>query len=250
VQNGKETSTGKLFRENCGGPRPYKTWLDSGVFTARQKGISISTDELIRYALDNKHVYDYVFTNDEGTHEQQYLNTKQMKDAGVNVLGIYHGDMPLSMLDKYIDLCDGYIAIGAWHNNMKFTPQYVDPLFNHIVKNYKSELPKVHFLGTESHEPLKRYPIYSSDASSFIRVVMHGNITVYNEKKVKVEMADKANPKHHAYFHTNPHFTASQLLQTDRDGRKFRLQQSVIARSQFAQTITRMWEKRGVVWQG
>jgi len=251
-----EDKTLKLFR-NYLNRTNKKVLLDSGVYSARQKKQSIPNEALVDFYHKNSDIISHVFTNDEGSPDQQIENTKFLKSEGVPVIGIYHPGhinkptMGLKYIDKIIDICkeDEKSSI-SYSNFQVVTKDYMktaDIIFNHIYNNYKLEDVKIHILGAESSDLLLQYPYYSTDSASFAINSCNGRQSYLDKKDFR-------------YKHLQFNYDIKKLVSEDinklnifadayQDQRRCRYFYNILERGMYQKFITDVWEKRGVTWE-
>ena len=229
----------KLFRE-------YKKplYLDSGVFTARKKGKTISIKDLITYYKKNEDIIDWVFNLDEGDPENQLNNCKIMKKAGLNVIGIFHGKksgkahgiMNMEYLDRFAEVSN-YVALGS------LVPEYFDSVFEYIDKRNLWPL-KIHALGTERLNLLDRYPFYSSDSSAFQKSYTYGLIS----ENVEFTKLKAFHPKDNLPKALKIDALANKMIGRTYEARDLRIANAVLQREVIQKYLTNLWIKKGIVW--
>lgn len=256
VTKGKSTSLAKKIKQKMleeTRKKNYKIYLDSGVFSARKSGTVIPVEDLIDFYKDNSISYDHVFNMDEGEHEEQLQNCIKMKVAGVPVIGIFHADMTLDMLHRYIDICEGYIAVSFFKTGSPKTEksrQNLDRVFNSIIKTYSTnDLKRVHGLGVEVRDLLLRYPFYSVDSTSAKSNYAFGKIAEFDSKKGTI-IAHKAINKEHALRIMQKTGAASAAgFAHDSHSITERVRIAVEEREKYNRFLNDVWKNRGIIWQ-
>jgi len=178
-------------------------FLDSGAFSAKSKGASISLDEYILFIKENKPYID-VYANLDviGDANASWENQKIMEKAGLSPLPVFHIEDDFKYLDKclsYDYFCLGGMASGYTTQQRK---AFLDKCFN-IICNTKDGLPKskVHGFGMTSLDLMLRYPWYSVDSTSWVQTGRFGNVYVpkyrrgqyvYNENSLKVTVSTQS----------------------------------------------------------
>jgi len=152
--------------------------LDSGAFTAFNKGTKIDIDEYIEFVRLHSDLFDYCISLDViGNAKDSYHNWKYIQSKGVNVIPVFHLGTDEKWLLRYLKQTD-YIGIGAiakLNTNqrvMGLTRIWKDYL---IDSNQKAKV-KVHGLGLTSIGIVLRYPWYSLDSASCIKNAGFGSI--------------------------------------------------------------------------
>lgn len=220
-------------------------FVDSGVFTARKKGKRIDNNELISFYHENSDIVDYIFSNDEGTKEEQLANAKELHDAGLPVIPIYHpGIMPWDYIDRFKEYSD-FIALSAFTmiDNWK-TYSVMNDMFDYVHKTNQWPL-KIHALGVERLEVLSRYPFYSADSSSFAQTYVYGKISVMNRKKLKIQAisVDEYNKSLKADINN------LKCMGFGADSRTERVYVNMRPRLDFQKMLTDIWTKKGINWE-
>ena len=221
-----------------------KLYLDSGVFTARKKGKEINIHELIAYTRKNIENIQYVFNLDTGDEDNQVNNCRILKDAGLPVIGIWHGKkygkahgiMELDAIQRFLEITD-YLAIGA------IKEEYFEIFFEYLYKKNLWPL-KVHGLGIERPAILKNYPFYSADSSGFQKSYTFGLISHFNYNTIRafhptknIERALKIDPM------------AQQMIGRTYEARDLRIANAILQREKLQKYLTDLWAKKGVTWE-
>lgn len=234
-----ETARAKGYKE------PF--YLDSGVFSARKKGQTISVEALIAFYKEHRDKIDYVFNMDEGSPQQQLENCRKMKIAGCPVVGIYHADMPFDFLETMAEI-GPYVAIsffkapGTCRRAKIFS--HLEKVFAHIRRRGLQKLP-IHLLGTDIAEVLLRYPVYSCDTSKFVRNVFLGYRGHFSLSEGYPRIRSK---KAKAYQCREDAEAFAYSLKTLRERKGAGVKHEMFLRYAMQTILTRIWAKRGVVW--
>ena len=252
-----KTSTKNIDDIRSMKPKNSKFYLDSGVFSARAKGIILPVDILIDFVLRQEGLIDFVFNMDNGSKEEQLENCRKMKQAGLPVIGIFHGDrigsnMPLDYIDRFLEYTD-YIGVGVKNTDINVNMKYLDMIFDYVYK--KNLWPvRFHLLGSETVKLLSKYPFYSSDASTIVQTYIMGKVSKWNKKNLKIEMLHPRNEPMTSAKHIIPlenyiekHYT--KLGQRQDLARYERVKISIPERFHLQRMITKLWEDRGIAWK-
>jgi hypothetical protein len=212
----------------------YKIFLDSGAFSVFTQGKQINIDEYIEYIKTNNHLFETYATLDViGDWEKTKINTEYMESKGLNPLPTFHHGSPLSELKRLINSYD-YIALGGLvplarqQNQLR---DWLDYCFSHIGTKTK-----VHGFGLTS-KLLTRYPFYSVDSTSWLSYCAYFKTVKHNAGAINVFGKETwAGPKNKNYgSFINTKLQNDQLIV----GEFLKLQEY----------ITKLWEKRGIVWE-
>jgi hypothetical protein len=81
-----------------------KIFLDSGAYTAFNKGLEIDVHEYSKFVVQYGHLFDVVASLDvKGNPEKSWENQKIMESYGLNPLPAYHVGEELKWFHKYLD---------------------------------------------------------------------------------------------------------------------------------------------------
>jgi len=197
----------------------YKNFfLDSGAFTAFTQNEIIDIDDYIKMIVDNRELFPTIAGLDViGNAEESNKNYLYMKSKGIDIIPTFHYGEDYLYLDKYCRDYD-YIALGGVAQ-LKTYPRvsaWLDYCFSIIKRHWPK---KVHGFALTGERYMKRYPFYSVDSSSWSIGSRIG--TVAREEKKGMY-----KPLHYS----------------ERD--KKNIEHFV----RLENYITKLWEKRGVVW--
>lgn len=211
-----------------------KIFLDSGAFAVFTRGITIEIDDYIQYVKDNKAKFEvYSVLDVIGSWEKTKENLEYMESKGLEPLPTFHYGSPGEELARLCDTHD-YVALGGlvpMARNKKQTYAWLDYCFS-IVKDKA----KVHGFGVTG-EVLLRYPFYSVDSTSWLQCCMYKKATKHINGKMRL--------RGKSYFdHLNP-INAKQMV-LDNDALDKHIVGEFLALEKY---ITRLWEKRGIVWE-
>lgn len=140
------------------------------------------------FLLENQNKFELtinldVINNPEATWENQ----KWFESKGLNVVPVFHYGCDLKWLEKYMNKGYDYIALGGLHptpfNELK------DPLDEIWMKYWldKKGYPKVkvHGFAVTGPKMLYRWPWFSVDSTSWVKLGLFGCITVPKQKQGK-----------------------------------------------------------------
>lgn len=198
-------------------------FLDSGAFSAFTRGEKIDLDDYIKFIKENEYRLDVYATLDViGDYKQTEINTQYMLDKGLNPLPIFHHGSPEKELER---LCEKYDYIGfgglvPLALEQKRLIKWLDRAFS-IVKDYWPM--KIHGLGVNSFKLWKRYPFYSTDATSWLKSVRFGESRF--DSKVKNQ-----------FYSKKVHY-------------RKRAEQALINYQQKADFVTKVWANKGISWK-
>ncbi len=171
-----------------------KLIIDSGAFTAFSSGKVIRVQDYSdfiskfkdKFQKQIKHLY-FVNLDVIGDAKDSNKNLQYLESQGHSVLPVLTYQAPLDDLVRYLDKYD-YILFGGLVGR-KNAPlrAWLDVCFSKVMEKFKAtgKMPKIHLLGVTKEWALSRYPIYSSDSSSWLQAVKYGNAKHAGINKLK-----------------------------------------------------------------
>lgn len=211
-----------------------KIFLDSGAFAVFTRGITIEIDDYIKYIKHNKEKFEvYSVLDVIGSWEKTRENLEHMEAKGLEPIPTFHYGSPGEELARLCETHD-YIALGGlvpMARNKKQTYAWLDYCFS-IIKDKA----KVHGFGVTGHV-LLRYPFYSVDSTSWLQCCAY--------KKAVKHTNGKITQRGKGYYDHYNHMNARQMILGDEALNK----QIVGEFLELEKYITRLWEKRGIVWE-
>lgn len=167
-----------------------KTFVDSGAFTAMNKGIKLDIDEYINFLNQyEEHFLLYcqfdTIPVGEITGEQSARETKEnywyMRNKLKNpdkLLYCFHYGEDFKYLEEILndDIKIPYIALGGLaKRGKKAREEFISKAFE-VIKNSKNPNVKVHAFGVTSFDILEKYPFTSADSTSWLWNGVFGRI--------------------------------------------------------------------------
>ena len=173
----------KEFLENLGAkyklysyhnePKKAMMWgsegmmLDSGAFSAWSRGVEIDIDEFIEFVqlVEPERTIQLDVIGDEGA---SWKNWKYLDDH-IDTMPVIHYNASTEQIKRVCDVAD-YICFGAlvpFARRKKELCKWLDYLFT--FKEIREK--RIHCLGIMTPEILMRYPFYSADSTSALRLV-------------------------------------------------------------------------------
>lgn len=161
-----------------------------------------------------------------GDQDATWKNHAALEAMGLKPLAIVTSFADEKHLHRALEY--DYIALGGL---VPYTQQkdklrgWLDRCFRVFVGHYKKTgvMPKVHLLGVSQKWVLERYPVYSSDSSSWVRVLRFGGGRAAGIKRV---------PKVSTLREANLHVLRAEIKKYQRMERD----------------ATKLWANRGVSW--
>jgi hypothetical protein len=199
--------------------------IDSGAFSVWNKGGTIDIDKYRDFCLSKPQNWTYINLDvipETGSSpldiekccEKSYENYLYLSQYIKNLMPVYHYGDKISWLKKYMDKTD-YIGISPandTHENVK--REFLKSCFS--LLNVKESKIKTHGLGYSSFTGLYLFPFYSVDSISF--------------KKIKL-------------YHKGESFTCWANTKMS-----FIIKKRVKEYMQLEENLTKIWERRGVLW--
>lgn len=214
---------------------PANYFLDSGAFTAFTQGKIIDLDHYIETIKNIPDIKNYAALDVIGDYKATAKNLSYMESKGLSPIPAFHFGSPkkelLTLLDNY-----EYIALGGLvpHAASREKLQaWLDYCFSIITKR---QLRKVHLFGMNSLWTWKRYPIYSADATSWVTGSKFRRIVEFDEKNFQMITHSKGKESSRSPQVFEGFWEELNLY-------------NIMEYQKAADTTTRLWEKRGVVWE-
>lgn len=208
--------------------------IDSGAFTAHTTGKKIQLEQYAEFAhdlrgkwVDKLTALHFMNLDVIGDQSLSWQNQAKLEQLGVNPIPIITRGSSLEDLHRSLEY--PYIALGGLVGVTRQELQvWFDRCFRVIMEHRRKTgiMPKVHLLGVTSEWALFRYPAYSSDSSSWVRVLRFGDASAAGLKRVpRLGDGDTARA-------ANMHVLRSEI-------RKFQ---------KLEHDATQLWKARGVEW--
>lgn len=219
-------------------------FLDSGGYSARAMGVEINIKEYHKFLTKYGKRFEVVANLDVGTYDNCKVNQTYLETSGANVLPVFHYQEFLTpKYRKEIEvLCKNYeyVAIGGVAGSVtggKVLEQYLTYCFKFGLK-YKT---KFHGFGMTSPSLLSKFPFYSADSTSWMQGGRYGTIT--GGKEICKQTTFKYRDRKNLNKILDVGLSISQLQdykERDMHNIKYYLKME--------KNITKLWEKRGLIW--
>jgi len=150
-----------------------KVFMDSGAFSARTLGVTITLDAYAKYLTSHEDIYEMAAILDApiGDCEGSYRALKTLEDAGCrNVHPVLHAGEPEKWAERYIKEGYTYLLLGGLVKYGRAnTQQYLDRLFENVLcdRNGKPRI-RTHGFGLTTFSLVKRYPWTSVDSTRWL----------------------------------------------------------------------------------
>jgi hypothetical protein len=178
-------------------PKINSMALDSGAFTKNfansEIAQSITLDGFISYCKRVKDRFELIFNYDEDFQldgfETNLRNMLEIEKAGIKVVPVVHDyiDEIVPEIDYYCDKKYPVIALGYSQHKRSNRVKNITTAVYKIVNGGS----KVHLLGFTSPDILGVLPVHYSDASSWTKEGMFGNIIWWNKYKSGLNKTDR-----------------------------------------------------------
>jgi hypothetical protein len=174
--------------------RTVDLFLDSGVFSAWNRGTTLNLKDYCKYIERNKSALNAYATMDvipgkfdqkrtqkqvEESAKGSYKNQQIMKDRGLTPIPIFHQGENLKWLEQYIKDGEPYIGIST-AKDLKPQVQriWLDHIFTMITDTKGVPFVKTHGFGVTSPPLLLRYPWFTTDSTTWSLGAGYGVIYV------------------------------------------------------------------------
>jgi len=204
--------------------------LDSGAFSAFTRNVKIDIQKYAKTVLENKQYITKCANLDViGNAEATYENWLYLKEKGCDPLPVIHYGADKKWFNVYLkDHKVPYLALGGlvpYSKQKKKLESWLDYSFS-IIKPYFPV--KIHLFGITTNWVLSKYPIYSCDSTGWLYAGKRGRVLRFSKNKI---IADE---------NTDILSKTNHYIKNDID--------SGIAYRKYEKYLTKLWEKRGIVW--
>jgi hypothetical protein len=174
-------------------PSEFTFFLDSGAFSAWSRGAVIDLDEYCAFVKANiEHIEVYANLDvipgvpgrnatkaeRERAAAQSWENFLYMRSEGLDPLPIFHVGEDFKWLDMMCEATD-YIGLGGMvgsHLTPDLRRGWLDSVFYRICDSEGKPAVKTHGFGMTSIPLIFRYPWYSVDSTTWIKIASHGGV--------------------------------------------------------------------------
>lgn len=173
-------------------PDQFRFFLDSGAYSAWTKETEIDIDEYCAFIKANiEHIDVYasldvipgkpnqIATNAEreAAAEQSWANYLYMVREGLDPLPVYHYGEDVKHLERMLAHGCGYIGVGGLVGvPSEQRRMFLDRVFDRITDASGKPFVKTHGFGMTSIPLIFRYPWYSVDSTTWIKMTANGCI--------------------------------------------------------------------------
>lgn len=173
-------------------PRDFCFFLDSGAYSAWSRGTVIDLDEYIAFIKNNiEHIEVYasldVIPGKPGGNattkerneaaEESWENYLYMVAEGLDPLPVYHYGEDPRFLERMLDHGCQYIGIGGLVSVPSMMRRFfLDKVFERITYSDGRPMVKTHGFGMTAIPLIFRYPWYSIDSTTWIKITSTGSL--------------------------------------------------------------------------
>lgn len=203
-------------------PDKFRFFLDSGAYSAWSRGTVIDLDEYCEFIRANIELIEVYASLDvipgapgrsatpkerNEAAEQSWRNFLYMRNEGLDPLPVYHYGEEPRFLERMLDFGCDYIGIGGLVG-IPGGPRrtWLDRVFTRITDDAGMPIVKTHGFGMTAVPLIFRYPWYSIDSTTWIKITASGSVYlpamrndefVFDEVPTTVSVSDR-NPKQSA----------------------------------------------------
>ncbi|MHA1867142.1 MAG: hypothetical protein ACTSXD_03690 [Candidatus Heimdallarchaeaceae archaeon] len=246
---------------------PYSVFLDCGAFSAWTQGKEVSLDDYLRFTVKYNDAFERIAVLDEipkqhtldeikRAEEVTFKNYQKMKKylSLTKLVPVYHFGEDIGLLKEYVKDGVDLIALGAIAGLIKPTKDgrqinvtKTTRWFNRIFKMFPRQ--KFHGFGIFSKKLLLTFPFYSSDSTYWLLPAIYGTLLKFNPKKIRLEGHYYKDKK--TWIRLEGKVPIRNCIEVGSDGPKYstRLRYSIKEINKYINFITKLWEKRGIVWK-
>ena len=170
-----------------------KVILDSGAFTAANKGFRLSVAAYIAFIrreapADTQYISLDVIPSSlrrrewrleyiEAAAKQSYADLQKMKDAGQNPIPVFHQGDPWHWLERFLSEGENYIALSTNKTASRLEQlTWLDGCFDVLTDQNGQALVRTHALGVSSNLLCSRYPWTTFDSGRWFKCGANGQI--------------------------------------------------------------------------
>lgn len=200
-------------------PDQFRFFLDSGAYSAWSRGTKIDLDEYCEFIKANIELIDVYASLDvipgapgrpaspkerDEAAEQSWANYSYMVEQGLSPLPVYHYGEDQRFLERMLDAKIPYIGIGGLVGVPSRNRQlWLDRVFERITDEAGQPIVKTHGFGMTAVPLIFRYPWYSIDSTTWIKITASGSVYlpalrndqfVFDEIPSTVSVSDR-NPR-------------------------------------------------------
>lgn len=173
-------------------PDQFTFFLDSGAYSAWSRGTEIDLDEYIAFIKTNIEVIEVYACLDcipgvpgrSATSKERYdaaeltwKNYLYMKSEGLDPLPVFHYGEDFKFLDRMLEYGCDYIGIGGLVGIPSDKRRaWLDRLFVRITDDKGMPIVKTHGFGMTSVPLIFRYPWFSVDSTTWIKITANGAV--------------------------------------------------------------------------
>ena len=151
--------------------------LDSGAFSAFTKGARIKIHDYITFLKKTPSIKYYYNLDVIGDEKRTWKNQEYLERNGFSPLPVFHIGEGIDSLKRCLEY--EYFAFGGMvGTETKTLCNYLDKMFRYICGNKKTIQNKIHALGNTTDLVLRRYPWFSCDSSSWLKLGAMGQIVI------------------------------------------------------------------------
>jgi len=177
-------------------------FMDSGAFTFLSKNKNVDIEEYRAYIQKNSSLLDICSSMDViGSWQKSVEYFEQLNNGDQKFMPCFHIGEPFHVLEKYMEQSDILSIGGMVPLSYKELRTYLDFLFPSYLCDKKGyPKVKVHGFGMTDQRLMFRYPWYSVDSSTWIRVSRMGIILLpkmkfgsikWNSQPIRIQVSDK-----------------------------------------------------------
>lgn len=176
------------------GPEDFRFFLDSGAYSAWSRGAQIDLDEYIAFIKANiEHIDVYanldVIAGVPGRHAtraerndgaaRSWDNFLRMRAEGLEPIPVFHAGEDWCWLENMLDHDCDYIGLGGIVGlDTQLRRSWLDEVFTRITDERGMPIVKTHGFGMTAIPLIFRYPWYSVDSTTWIKLSMTGSIAL------------------------------------------------------------------------
>ena len=235
-------------------------FLDSGAYTAMQKGLDPSE------ALD---AYIEFLTVGEGRDHRRYpamdvigggfeatwRNDRKMREAGLQPIAVMHAGEPYQLITRYLEAgvrdlaLGGSAGVSVSRHDVEVWTDAIFAVLRRWAVEHQEPLARVHAFGQTAFKRLVRYPFYSADSTNWLTAHRFGEILYFDAKRFRLAGMHPKMLNQSGSLMLDQHLPLAALdgVVVD-DARAYRTAHNINVVLAVTDLITTIWADRGVSW--
>lgn len=165
-----------------------KAQMKAGADLSKLPSVEEFIEAYVAYVKANQKHWDFYLSVDMMPQaEDAFKWHTKVEKMGINPVPVFHGDVGVEWLQRYLDKGQNYIALGGFYlirRGPAAKRAYMDAIFNWAAKKNA----RFHGLGATTPSMLLAYDYYSVDSSWWTRTAGYGSIMRFDPIKERMSI--------------------------------------------------------------